>query len=88
MLNKNTGVQIAAEPLLPVINLKSPEAELKALTDAVGSLESKPNVRVLGFNEKFLSRRYSLPSSEEHFQKLHDYLNAKNFKLICDMFRT
>jgi hypothetical protein len=81
MLNANPGVKLVAEPLLSVAGRKvAPALELGLLQRSVTALEKNRSHRIVGFNEKLLPGRYSIPSNETATDLLKQYLISRNFK--------
>lgn len=89
MLNQNKGVHILAEPLIPLAGPKhkdpikdiSATNELNLLISNVESIRHKnESYSVVGFNEKFVSPKYALPTAPDVLKQLETYLKDKNFK--------
>ena len=87
MLNSNPDVHLTAEPLSRLKKGSSAAEELEAIKMEIKSLENASVTttgpdrrRVIGFNEKFLSKRYRLPSNPEYFEKFKRYLAEAKFR--------
>lgn len=87
MLNQNKGVHLLAEPLLSLagphtkdpVKEVSAKNELNLLKSSIANLQHEP-YSVIGFNEKFVSPKYALPSTQDVLKKLESYLKDKDFK--------
>mmetsp|Transcript_13078 Transcript_13078/g.19721 ORF Transcript_13078/g.19721 Transcript_13078/m.19721 type:complete len:385 (+) Transcript_13078:43-1197(+) len=90
MLNNNTGVSLVAEPLVSLAGqhknnpLKEVSAvnELNLLVSSVSKLSADKSLRLVGFNEKFFSPKYILPSHPTVLKSFSSYLLNNNYRVV------
>ena len=89
MLNHNEGVKLLAEPIGPLAPLtknnqnktESASLELQTIITKVEELvRNSPALGLVGFNEKLLSPKFSLPSQYTEMLRFASYLQHRNFK--------
>lgn len=91
MLNGNKGVHILAEPLLPLAGKykKTPYKDISAINElnllisSLSPLEIDQDKQLIGFNEKFVSPKFLLPTYSPGLKSLSGYLEDHNYK--CDL---
>jgi hypothetical protein len=91
MLNHNKGVHLLAEPLISLAGPKmkdpvkevSAKNELNLLKSSIAKLqENHEPYSIIGFNEKFVSPKYALPSTPDVLKKFESYLKDNDFRSV------
>lgn len=88
MLNKNDNVNILAEPLQPLATKHkgmtdkalAAKLEFQYLVDRVETAEQDKSLRLVGFNEKLIYPKYSLPTQSSGIETMSNYLINNRFR--------
>lgn len=90
MLNGNNKVHILAEPLLQLAgkHKNSPIKDISALNElnllisSLTPLELNHEYQLIGFNEKFVSPKFLLPTHPSTLKSFSGYLKDHDYKII------